>query len=182
MNNRNKPPLDAASQMPDPDDAAFEQMLKTALLARPEPEIPLDLAGKAMRLARTREAASLKQRTERLARQRWWAQITGIAAAVLIGAMLIGAAHRLWARGDITSLATFVSSSDSTSTSASSSTATSPTSSDDDSTTGTSTTSSTGIIASVFVGELLLIGMLLASLSRGGPPGTWTSEAVAGLY
>jgi len=164
----------------DPDDADFELMLRSALRARPEPAIPLDLAGKAMRLGRTRAAAMLQQRTERLSRQRWWAQVTGIAAAAIIAIMLIGAAHRLWTRGDITSLATFVSSSESNSTSTSSS---ATTSSDDDSTTSASiASSSTGILASVFVGELLLIGMLLASLSRSGPPGPWTSEAVAGLY
>ncbi|HWE02420.1 MAG TPA: hypothetical protein VG326_08400 [Tepidisphaeraceae bacterium] len=181
MKKNNDPPFDAELQIPGPDDAAFDLVLQTALRARPEPEIPLDLAGKAMRLARTRESAELQRRAERLARQRWWAQMTGIAAAVLIGAILAGAAHRLWTRGDITSIAAAVSSSDSDSATTATSTA-AATSSDDTSSSSATTTGSTGIVASVFVGELLLTGMLLASLSRGGVPGPWTSEAVAGLY
>ena len=81
------------------EDAAFEEMLRSAMQGRPEPSAPPDLAMRAMALAIADESARGAQRARQLARQRRWAQLASVAAGLLIVAMLAGAARRMWARG-----------------------------------------------------------------------------------
>ncbi len=167
---------DARPQSPDDNaDAGFDQLLRIAMQARPEPAAPPDLAARAMKLARTEDRTHAVELARQLARQRWWAQASGLAAAVLIVAMLAGAAHRMWSRGDIASLTT----SDSTDTSTS-------VASDTDSTTSisasTSTSSTTNTIAIVFVAEILVLAVVLMSISRSGPSTPFGAEALAGFW
>jgi hypothetical protein len=87
--------------------------------------------------------------------------------------MLAGAAHRLWARGDIAAIAE-AASSDSSSTSAST---------DSDSTTiSNSTSSSTNTIAVVIVAELLVMGIVLMSSPRNASTNPWSPEAAGGFW
>ena len=154
---------------PPSDDAAFEGMLRSAMAARPEPEAPFDLARRAMELARRQQAAHLRQQAAAMARQRRFAIVSTMAAAVMIAALLAVVAERLWARGDIAAVISYVSSD---------SASTSTTSAETDS----STSSSTSTTAAIFVGELLLLGVILLSVSRGAAPSSWAPEAAAGMW
>lgn len=166
MNERNNNPLPT-------DDAGFDHLLRSALLARGEPEAPFNLAGRAIALARTEHAARTRLQGQRIARQRRFALISGLAATVMIAALVAVAAERLWSRGDIAAVVAYV-------TSDSSSTTATATSSDSDST--SSTTSNTGTVAVIFVGELLVLSMILMTISRGASPSPWGAEAVAGMW
>jgi len=159
----------------DPDDARFEELLRIAIKARPESAAPFDLAARAMKLARAEDRAHAIDHTRRLARQRWWAQLSGLAAAMLIVAMIAGAAHRMWSRGDIAALTSTDSADTSTSTAtdADSSSATA---------TSTSTSTTTNTIAIVFVAELLVLAVVLMSISRTGPITPFGAEALAGFW
>jgi hypothetical protein len=159
----------------DAEDPRFDELLRGAMQARPEPAVPLDLAARAMKMARVEDRTKVLDHARLLARQRWWAQISGLAAAVLIVAMLAGAAHRMWSRGDIAAL-TGGDSSDTSTSIATDTDSTGATS------TATSTSSTTNTIAIVFVAELLVLAVVLMSISRTGPTAPFGAEALAGFW
>ena len=161
------------------DDAAFERALASAMKARPEPLAPSNLAARAMQMARAQSRRLAEQQTRRIARQRWWAQLSGIAATMLIVAMLAGAARKMWTRGDIAAIAA-ASSTDSTSATATETDAATADAATSDSSTSNYSVGNT--VAIVFVGELLLLGLVLLTLPRSGPSMPWGAEAGAGMW
>jgi hypothetical protein len=160
-------------------DAPFDDLLRTAMLARPQPAAPADLALRAIALATADKTVRLTDYPSRLLRPRLWAQIASIAATLLIVALLAGAARHMWTDGDIAAIA-------SAGTADSASTSDDSTAADSDSSASTSgsasVSSTTSTIAVVLVAELLVLGVVLLSLSRRTPTMPWGAEALAGLW
>lgn len=181
MNAGTDNPLNEPTSTGSAEDAAFEELLRAAMQARPEPVAPPDLALRAMALAVADESARGAQVARQLARQRWWAQFAGYAAALLIVGLLVGAARLMWSRGDIASIASSTSA-DESSGDATSGDVTSSDASDTNASAATSTSSTTGTIAVVFVAELLVLGIVLTSMSRRAPTMPWGAEALAGFW
>ena len=98
------------------DDPGFEQLLRSAMRARPQPAAPTNLVHRAIELARAQAAAEAKQRIEMLIRLRRRNRFVGLAASILITMVLLIGAQRVYKTGLFTDSATTTSStSDSTS-------------------------------------------------------------------
>ena len=129
------------------DDPGFEQLLRSALRARPQPAAASNLAHRAMELARARAAVEARQRLEMLMRLRRRNRFVGLAASILIALVLLIGAQRVYKTGLFT---------DSTTTTSTSSDSTS------------STTSSIAVPLGVAVtAEALVVALILLSA---GPP------------
>lgn len=135
------------------DDPGFEQLLRSAMRARPQPAAPTNLVHRAIELARAQAAAEAKQRIEMLIRLRRRNRFVGLAASILIAMVLLIGAQRVYKTGLFTDSSTTTSStSDST----------------------TSTTSSIAVPLGVAVtAEALVVALILLSAGSSDPRPTF---------
>lgn len=168
------------SQLPNnlSDDDAFETLLRSAMAARPEPYAPTNLSSRAIDLARSAIVGAAQRRAQLLARQRRWAYVTGLAAALLIGLLLTTAILKANARRDFAYLlSTSTTTAESTTAQASTDDATSAATSTDSSAWGISTTTVCAVVAGA-----LGVAMALTTLTRAATPDSWGPDAAAGVW
>jgi hypothetical protein len=101
------------------DDPAFEQLLRAAMRARPEPPIASNLAHRAVERARAQMAEEARAQLGMLSRLRRRNRLVGLAAGVLISLVILVGGQRVWNSSFWTdsSATTISASSDSTSSS-----------------------------------------------------------------
>jgi ferric-dicitrate binding protein FerR (iron transport regulator) len=129
------------------DDMEVDELLRSAMRARPQPAPASNLVHRAVELARAHAAAEAKQRLQMLSRLRRRNTLVGLAASILIAMVVLIGAQRVYKTGLLNDSSTTTStSSDSTS----------------------STTSSIAVPLGVAVtAEALVVALILLSA---GPP------------
>ena len=138
------------------DDPAFERLLRTAMRARPEPPAATNLAHRAIALARAQIAEDARAQLGMLSRLRRRNRLVGIAAGILIFAVVFVGGQRVWNSGFWT---------DSSTTSISTSS---------DSTSSSSTTSTSTItLGMALTAEALVVALILLSTATSDPRPTF---------
>lgn len=103
------------------DDPAFEQLLRSAMRARPQPAAASNLAHRAIEMARAQAAVEAREHLQMLTRLRRRNRFVGLAASILITLVLVLGAQRVYKTGLFTDSSTTTSTSSDSSSSTSSS-------------------------------------------------------------